>query len=262
MAKIRALLYREWRLMSKHILIGSFSVTAMLLMALLFYLSAQYGNLKEELKNDLDTMQFLGTFGYYYVFYLTVYIIVALVLPSKTYRSDVAANWCRFEIALPVTPHDHALAHTLGVTLRMLGGWLFILIVTLILNLIADKSLSLNLVTDVGIMTAIILLIDNVSDYFYSAVKDTIGFKKANVKITAFLVTCGLVVGFLVFHMINVPASEPEELNIEAIASSPVIKQIAEYRSAVQPFVLPAIILLLILTYLFTKRGCQKQRLT
>lgn len=262
MAKIRALMYREWQLVFKNLLIGGFSVISLLLLALLFYLSAQYGNLKEELNNDLDSQRIFATFGYYFVYYMTAYIIIALAVPIQTYKSDITANWCRFELSLPVSPRDHALAHILGKTLRMLGGWVMILAITLILNLVADRSLNLDLITDVGIITVIVLLIDLVTEFCYSSVKDSIGLKKASMKLISILVTCGLVVGLLLSR-INMPEMGTEALvTPEEIAESPIIKQIAQFRSAVQPFVLPAIILLLILTYLTVKRGFKQQRLT
>ena len=121
MAKFRALLWREWRLMRKSLFISCGVAAGTMVIYWLIGLSARIGNLRTLMGNDSDAAILQTWFGgRVSLFILAAFSAVGIIGTPGTHPADIHANWLRYSFGLPISPKLRAAVRWTMVLLQML----------------------------------------------------------------------------------------------------------------------------------------------
>lgn len=125
--RVKALVWREWRLSRKYYLTGLAAILGLTLLFVLFELSMRFGNMKSL---DAETLSIVR---------MTIWGLALVIAGSGpgcsaatengVHKSDIQANWLRYSYALPITPAERAgarmllllIVHTAAILLSVLG---------------------------------------------------------------------------------------------------------------------------------------------
>ena len=257
--RIKSMLYRQWMLERKTLLGGLIALSTILVIFIATALSVKYGNLKTALGGDAEAADMFGSAGYTMAMYMICYVTLGVAISSHTiFQTDVKANWTRFSIALPGTPTEHAFAFILFVAIRMIAAYAIVILTGLAAGAAMDKPLTMDFISDMGVMSVLIFLFPLLTIFFFSSVKDAIAFKKQQVKFAMVVMGLGVAVGLICSRIMP----NTKEANSMEEAIQPFLKIYMPIRDAITPFLIPAILLMLVLTFLALRRGYAKQKLT
>lgn len=193
--RLKALLWREWKLSRKFYLSSWAALLGMMLVYVLFEMSMRFGNLKSLDTDELTAVRMVISF-------LAISIaaygpIAAAGSDNGMHKKDIQANWLRYSYALPVTPEERAAARMIllvlmqaaGFLLSVLGlafalrmvNWQFSIYAVLILLVILDISLLVILVQYVLVLRA----------------RDMKAYAAQQTKYISVMIGAGVVVGLL-----------------------------------------------------------------
>lgn len=259
MRRIKPMIYRQWMLERKNLFMGAIVLFAILLIITAVALSMQFGNLKEGM--DGDTKSLFGEMGGTIAMYMICYVMISVAsISTNVKQADIKANWTRYAIALPGTPSEHAFAFTAFLALRLFGGYAVVTVIGLILGAVLHHPLTLDFIADMVFMSLIMLAVGLVTVMFFTSVKDAIRFKKRQTGFSIFLIVCGSALGLLGAKLMPLAnKATAEEGKVEDFQVL-----IQEYylplREAVKPFLIPAVLGMLLLIYLASRREYAKQK--
>ena len=262
--QICSLIYREWCIMKKSFILGGIAVLSIMIIMLMFLLSAKYGNLSKEIAGDKTALSYLGEAGSVMVTFLLPYCSFAVAVDAAIYKSDIKAGWVRYSIALPVSTKTRALAHTLFIAVRMAAAFVFSLITVLVIRAAAGASFSVSLLADMGIIGVMTLLIEIFTEFVQSLPKDEIMLKKQQAKGSVVIIAIGIAIG-LYFSKITMNSYEEFAGSLSedsAVHYFPpeLIEKYTSFRSAIAPFLLPLIILMFAAVYFIVKTNLDRQK--
>ena len=259
MNRVKSMLYRQWMLERKTLLVGLVALSTILIIFIAVALSVKYGNLKTVLGGDADAMNLFGSAGYTMAMYMICYVTLGVAISSHTiFQTDVKANWTRFSIALPGTPAEHAFAFTLFVAIRMIAAYSIVILTGLVAGAAMEKPLTTEFIADMGFMSLLIFLFPLLMIFLVSSVKDAIAFKKQQAKFVMVIMALGVAVGLICSKIMP----DTKEANSMEEAIQPFLNIYTPVRDAVKPFLIPAILVMLVLMFFALRRGYAKQKLS
>jgi len=259
MNRVKSILYRQWMLERKTLLGGLIVLSSILVIFIAVALSVKYGNLKTALGGDADAVNLFGSAGYTMAMYLICYVTLAVAISSHTiFQTDIKANWTRFSIALPGTPTEHAFAFSLFVAIRIIAAYAIVILIGLTAGAVLDKPLTTEFFADMGFMSLLIFLFPLLTIFFVSSVKDAIAFKKQQQKFVMVIMGLGVCIGLVCAKKFPHKA----EANSMEDAIQPFLDFYTPIRDAAKPFLIPALLLMLVLMFFALRRGYTKQKLT
>ncbi|MCR4760101.1 MAG: hypothetical protein K5705_07515 [Oscillospiraceae bacterium] len=248
MAKIMSLIYREWILMRKILLLGLAVAAGMLLMFSFLGYSFQNGAF---IGNEKLSNMFAKTGGYFETYLIVFFLFPVAGSCAAAYESDVKANWMRYAMTTPADTKARALAHTLFLFIRILAAFGLAVIAGMLMTEAFGKPFTAGMAADFGLYCCITLIPICISELFWSKAKDVISYKKQGSRMACVFGGLGVVVGLLCARTTKSAGTNADPLT----ALAPVIDKYVAFRNAVQPFVIPVLIGLIVLIYVTVKRN-------
>ena len=250
MAKIKSLIYREWVLTKKTLLIGLAAAIPMLMLGVTVGNGFRNGSFDRN--ERMHTM--LAQTGYVpYVFMVAFFLIVVAQNGAAIYQSDIKANWTRYSMTLPADSKSRALAHTLFLLLRIIAAFLISLFAGAAITAAFGKPFRAALAADIGLWICISLLEVCAEEFFRGRAKDMIAYKKQTNTMAGVFAGAGVVVGLFMARMTRRTGGAQQADFMETFG--PLIEKYTAFRNAVQPFIIPVFIGLIVLIYLIVKRN-------
>ena len=207
--RVKALIWREWKLSRKFYISGFASLFGIILVFLLFELSMRFGNLKSL---DSDELRVIRMFIWSLTLMLTAYGPTAVSASENgTHKKDIQANWLKYSYTLPVTPNERAAARMilllciqavgfllsaggLSFSMKMLGSH-FSIYAFLILLVILDIGLLMLLIQYAFILRA----------------RDTKSYSALQTKFTVTMIGAGMFFGMLIARKMKHIAEEVKQ---------------------------------------------------
>ncbi len=155
MAKIKSLMYREWVLTKKTLLLGMTATLGVLILSMIIVISFRQGafNDKENL-NDL-----LEKAGNYIITYLFAFCLTTVAAKgSAVYDSDIKSNWARYSMTLPTDTRIRACTHVLFLLIRYIAAYLLSLCADAIVSAAFLKPFSVDMAVDIGLICCLSLI--------------------------------------------------------------------------------------------------------
>lgn len=248
MTKIMSLIYREWILMRKKLLLGLVITAGMLMVFSFLGLNYQNGAFSE---NERLSDMFAKTGGYFETYLLMILLIPVAGTSADVYESDIKANWSRYCLTLPAETRVRALAHILFLLIRFIAAFLILAAVGALITAAFGKPFAAWMAADFGLYCCISLAVISIGEFFLGKAKDPIAFKKQQSRIPVAFAGCGAVVGLLLARMMRNAGSDSDPYT----TMKPLLEKYAAIRNAVQPFIIPIFIGLLVLIYVIVKKN-------
>ena len=207
--RVKALLWREWKLSKKFYISGFAAIFGIVLVFLLFELSMQFGNLKSLDSTELGAVR---VFVWYITLTITAYGPVAVSSSENgVHKKDIQANWLKYSYALPVTPNERAAARMiLLLCIQAVGFLLSACWVTFSLKMLGSHFsiyafLILLVILDIGLL---MLLIQYA---FILRARDTKSYSALQTKFTVTMIGAGMFFGMLIARKMKHIAEEVKQ---------------------------------------------------
>ena len=194
MARIKSLMYREWVLTKKTLLLGLAAAILMLMLGVFIGNGFRSGSFDGNEKIHTMLAQ-TGDLAFAYIF--AFFLIVIGSNCSALYESDIKANWTRFSMTLPTDTKCRAFAHTLFLLTRNIVAFVISLAAGAVIPAAFGKPFSAVLAVDIGLFCCISMLFVCFAEFFWSKAKDMISYKKQSNRLSAALAVAGVVIGLL-----------------------------------------------------------------
>ena len=248
MAKIMSLIYREWILMRKKLLLGLAITAGMLLMITIIGFSFRNGAFDgNEKLRDMFT-----TYGGSYHAYLVMLLLIPLAGTSAdAYESDIKSNWARYSLTLPAETKLRAIAHVLFMLIRFIAVFLILVAVSAAAAAAFGKPFAKEMIADIGVFSCLALIPICLVEFFMGKAKDPIAYKKQQSRIPVAFAACGTAVGLLLARAMKNAGTDSDPIT----AMKPLLDKYVTIRNTVQPFIIPVFIGLLVLVYVIAKRN-------
>ena len=207
--RVKALLWREWKLSKRFYISGFAAIFGIGLVFLLFELSMQFGNLKSLRSDELGAVR---VFVWYISLTVTAYGSVAVSASENgTHKKDIQANWLKYSYTLPVTPNERAAARmilllgiqTVGFLLS--AGWVTFSLKMLGSHFSIYAFLILLVILDIGLL---MLLIQYA---FILRARDTKSYSALLTKFTVTMIGAGMFFGMLIARKMTHIAAEAQK---------------------------------------------------
>lgn len=247
MAKIKSLMYREWVLTKKTLLLGLIAALPMLMLGVV----VGNGFLNGTLRVNERLHTYLSQTGNYpYVFMVAFFLIAVAENGAAVYESDIKANWTRYSMTLPADTKSRALAHTLFLFLRVTAAFLLSVAAGAVLAAAFGKPFQTGLAADIGLFICVSLIVVCIGELFRGKAKDMITYKKQTNTLAAVLIAIVPIVGLIPARMMK-NGQKGDFLQ----TFGPLIEKYTVFRCCVQPFIIFVIIALFALIYMIVKRN-------
>lgn len=249
MAKIMSLMYREWILMRKRLLLGLIIAAGLLMMNLFIGFNFQNGayNGNEKL-HDL-----LVTRGGYLEAYLVMFLLVPVSEScADAYESDLKVNWAHYSMTLPAESKARATAHILFLLIRTLAAFLISVIAGAVIPKAYGKPFSAGMIADIGLYCCISLVFICIFEFFQGRAKDVLSYKKQSSRMACSFGVLGAVVGLVFARSIMKTVDAAAE---PLTTINPLLEKYTAFRNAAGLFIIPVFIGMMILNYVIVKRN-------
>lgn len=204
--RVKALLWREWKLSKKFYISGFAAIFGIGLVFLLFELSMQFGNLKSLRSDELGAVR---VFVWYISLTVTAYGPVAVSASENgTHKKDIQANWLKYSYTLPVTPNERAAARMIlllgiqAVGFLLSAGWVTFSLKMLGSHFSIYAFLILLVILDIGLL---MLLIQYA---FILRARDTKSYSALQTKYTVTIIGAGVAVGLIISKKMGAIAAD------------------------------------------------------
>lgn len=247
MTKIKSLIYREWILTKKTLLLGLAALIPMLMLGVVTGISFQNGTLN--VNERLHT--FLSQTGYYpYTFMVAFFLIAVAENGAAVYESDIKANWTRYSMTLPTDTKSRVLAHTLFLFLRVTAAFLISLAAGAVLARSFGKPIRLEMIADIGLWVCLSLIPVCIGEFFCGKANDMITYKKQTNRMAGVLVGLGIAAGLIPARLMK---NDRQADFMQTFG--PLIEKYTAFRNAAALFIIPVFIGLIVLVYVIGKRN-------
>ncbi len=248
MAKIMSLIYREWILMRKKLLLGLVITAGLLLLITFIGFSYQNGAFDG---NEKLCNLFAKRGGYFEVYPVMLLLTSVAGTSADAYESDIKSNWARYSLTLPAETRPRALAHVLFMLIRFIVTFLILLAVSVVSAAAFGKPFAKEMIADIGIFSCLALLPICLVEFFMGKARDPIAYKKQQSRIPVAFAACGTVVGLLLARTMKSAGTVSDPFTV----LQPLLDKYVTIRHTVQPFIIPVFIGLLVLVYVIAKRN-------
>ncbi|MBR5361873.1 MAG: ABC-2 transporter permease [Oscillospiraceae bacterium] len=250
MGKIKSLIYREWVLTKKTLLLGLIAALPMLMLGVVVGNGFHNGTLRvnERLHTYLSQ-----TGNYPYTFMVAFFLIIVIPNVSAIYESDIKANWTRYSMTLPADTKSRALAHTLFLLIRIIAAFLLSVAAGTVIAAAFGKQFRAETIADIGLLICLLLIEVCIGESFRSKAKDMITYKKRSNCMAAVFAGLGVAVGLFMARTARSTGGAQQADFMEAFG--PLIEKYTAFRNAAAPFIIPVFIGLIVLIYVIGKRN-------
>lgn len=196
-AAIKALAWREWRLVRKEYFS---SMCIMIVLTALFWLirlSMSVGNLAPVFEGS----EMLGEFNAI-IYYASISLVGCGAAASGMNTAalpDIQANWLPYSFALPITPRMRATGIYIVKIVRMLIGSLFAILNAFVTAKITGMTFSAHTVWLIAAFSAAFLLYDTLLTFFATKARTAKGMEWATFKAMAVVVVPVIIIGLYNF---------------------------------------------------------------
>ena len=209
-AKLKALVWREWRICQKAYLTGLMVVIIMVLFFGLFRLSMSVGNLAPAFEGSEMLAQFSALL-YYMSSAFVAAITACLSLDVTALQADIRANWLRYSFALPISPELRATSIYIVKYIKFGIGFAIAVVNGIVSAKIANVAFSEHMMWLFAAIMALVMLYDLLLQHFYAKARTIKGISAAQFTVMGVLTAC--MMGFMFYKTIN------EEANAETTDS-------------------------------------------
>lgn len=248
MTKIVSLIYREWVLMRKKMGLTLAITAGMLLMFTIIGFSFRNGTFSG---NEKLCDMLAKTGGYFHAYIVMLLLIPVAGTSADAYESDIKTNWARYSLTLPAETKARALAHVLFMLIRFIAVFLILVAVGVLAAAAFGKPFAKGMIADIGLFSCFALIPICLVENFLGKAKDPIAYKKQQSRIAVSFAGCGTAVGLLLARAMKSAGTDSDFFT----ALNPLLEKYAAFRNAVQPFIIPVFIGLLLLIYVIVKRN-------
>jgi membrane protein YdbS with pleckstrin-like domain len=250
--------------MKKSLLLSSTAVFCVILIMVLFLLSAKYGNLARQINGGNKELKMISEFFLVSAKFLIPYCAFAAASDVPMYISDAKTGWTRFSIALPVSTKTKALAHTLFFVMRSAVSFVFSVIAVASAYAATGNTFSADALADIGVVYIFTLLFIIPCEFAQSLPKTETDIKKRQIKVIMSITGLGALLGVYISkvtakYVQEYAAAHDGNEELEMIPQ-PFKDKYFALRNAAAPFILPVIILLIIGLYFIVKKNLDKQK--
>lgn len=273
MAKIRALLYRQYKISRNSMLFQLIGSMLVILLALLAQLSMRCGNLQTLVTGDTDAE--LAVRIVLLIFLLTLSLVTAGSVQScgdGILKSDVKTGWMRYSYALPVSGHQRAAAHSIyravWAVIQTAALYLYYILSCVMRKEAIDGKMLLTLL----IPLAAVMLMQPVTDALKLRARSQDEMKKYNVTASAvpFFVYFSLMLVYM--RKMVVLAAEMQAKAAEYEAANPyasggyeteifidiLTEKVTALRDLLIPWVIPVILVSIVLDYVVVRYTAER----
>ena len=248
MKKIMSLVYREFVLMRKKLLLALAVTAGMAAVFLIIGFSFRNGAFDgNEKLHDL----FTKTGGHLEAYLMMFFLIPVVETCADAYESDIKSNWARYSMTLPAETKLRALAHVLFLLVRTAAAFLIVTVLSVLVSAAFGKTLSTGMIADIGLWICLALIPVCIIEFFLGKAKDPIAYKKQQNRIPVAFAGCGTVAGLLLARTMKSAGPDTDPIT----AMKPLLEKYTAFRDAVLPFIIPVFIGLLVLIYVIVKRN-------
>ena len=188
-AKLKALVWREWRICQKAYLTGLMVVIIMVLFFGLFRLSMSVGNLAPVFEGSEMLAQFSALL-YYMSSALVAAITACLSLDVTALQADIRANWLRYSFALPISPELRATSIYIVKYIKFGIGFAIAVVNGIVSAKIANVAFSEHMMWLFAAIMAFVMLYDLLLQYFYAKARTIKGISVAQFTVMGVLTAC------------------------------------------------------------------------
>lgn len=213
-ARIKALVWREWRIIRK----GYLSSMIMLFMVAGFFwlirLSMSVGNLAP-IFGDSEILKEFGGLLYYSGTVLVAIVAYTSVSDVSVLTADLNANWLRYSFALPITPTARATSHYIIKLIKLAVGFGFAMLNGVLSAKVMDIPFTSDMVWFLTALLAAMILFDALSVFFNSQARTSAGLQAAQVKVMGTMITVVMIVS-----IVRILCTPPEDVSLDNMINS------------------------------------------
>lgn len=210
-AKLKVLIWREWRLARKNYLTTLIVCILFAVFFWLFRLSMSVGNLAFV----FNTKEILQEFGavLYYMSAIMVGIVSIGVCVSdwSAYAADINANWLCYSYSLPIDPKMRTTVIYAVKLIKLAIGLGFSILNGFVTSVITGTPFTKHMVLFFLSFTAVVWIYDLISQFFMMHARTSKGISTAGFFVMVAIYIPILVIAFI--NMILNPSDESPELN-------------------------------------------------
>ena len=213
-ARIKALVWREWRIIRK----GYLSAMIMLFMVAGFFwlirLSMSVGNLAP-IFGDSEILKEFGGLLYYSGTVLVAVVAYTSVSDVSVVTADLNANWLRYSFALPITPAARATSHYIIKLIKLAVGFGFAVLNGVLSAKVMHIPFTSDMVWFLTALLAAMILCDALSVFFNSQARTSAGLQAAQVKAMGPMIAAVMIVS-----IVRILRTPPEEASLDDMINS------------------------------------------
>ena len=213
-ARIKALVWREWRIIRR----GYLSTMIMLFMVAGFFwlirLSMSVGNLAP-IFGDSEILKEFGGLLYYFGTVIVAVAAYSSVTDASVLTADLNANWLRYSFALPITPAARATSHYIIKLIKLAAGFGFAMLNGVLSAKVMDIPFTSDMVWFLILVLAAVILYDALSIFFNSQARTSAGLQTAQVKVMGTMIVVVMIVSIV--RILRTPS---EEVSLDDMISS------------------------------------------
>ena len=213
-ARIKALVWREWRIIRK----GYLSAMIMLFMVAGFFwliqLSMSVGNLAP-IFGDSEILKEFGGLLYYSGTVLVAVVAYTSVSDVSVVTADLNANWLRYSFALPITPAARATSHYIIKLIKLAVGFGFAVLNGVLSAKVMHIPFTSDMVWFLTALLAAMILCDALSVFFNSQARTSAGLQAAQVKVMGTMIAAVMIVS-----IVRILRTPPEEASLDDMINS------------------------------------------
>ena len=209
-ARIKALVWREWRIIRR----GYLSSMIMLFMVAGFFwlirLSMSVGNLAP-IFGDSEILKEFGGLLYYSGTVLVAVVAYTSVTDVSVLTADLNANWLRYSFALPITPAARATSRYIIKLIKLAVGFGFAMLNGVLSAKVMHIPFTSDMVWFLTALLAAMILCDALSVFFNSQARTSAGLQAAQVKVMGTMIAVVMIVSIV--RILRTPPSEEVSLD-------------------------------------------------
>ena len=246
-AKLKMLVWRDWRLCRKTYLSGLAACIVVTVFFWLIRLSMSVGNLAP-IFAESDLLTEFGSVLYYMSTLLVATVSMSLLLDVKTLQSDINANWMCYSFTLPIAPKERAAGIYIVKLIKMLLGFGFAALNAFVTAKITGMPFTADMIWLLTAILACILFYDTAIQFFLSKARTIRGISEAQMKVLFPLMAAVMLYGL--FKIVLYP-SEAETGDINVIISN-LKEKFLSHESVIVPVSLIVIAVCLVFGWFIT----------
>lgn len=255
-AKIKALLYREWVLAGKHHLGVLLMLILIMVLFWLVRLSMEFGNIAKGIAEDPSIMEIADPMTYFMGTYLIALCSGALFGDNGVGMSDIRSGWRVYSDALPITPLELTIERYIAKVFWLLVALVLSVANAAIMGVIADKPFTGAIIINCIMCINVHLILDFIQQPIQIFARDIKTYNYSKI-LLAFV---GMMIGILAATNSKVLEQMPsgeDGLDVDTLAVMQ--DKLMVYRDMLAPWMIPLMFALLVLGFIITLYICKRR---